>query len=73
MNRAVMQLPPPFGSSSLKGLLAAEVWRMLELLMQVRSVQKFREAPAGVWGLLTQVRSLVSDETSGAYRSCSCR
>ncbi|GAB4823027.1 hypothetical protein N2152v2_010073 [Parachlorella kessleri] len=35
MNRAVMQLPPPFGSSSLKGLLAAEVWRMLELLMQV--------------------------------------
>ncbi len=36
MNRAVMQLPPPFPATSLKGVLAAEVWRALELMMQVQ-------------------------------------
>ena len=36
MNRAVMQLPTQLPVTSLKGWLAAHVWRALELYMQVR-------------------------------------
>lgn len=35
MNRAILQLPPPLPPSSIKGWLAGEVWKALELAMQV--------------------------------------